>query len=411
MNTKLETIEDCLEIITGLVRTNSFCKFDIDADDKTIVNSIARQVFKGKALTDRQFALMQTKLAVYESQFVDNNYNNFQQAISKLRMPLRQIDRSKYVKIVSHAEMLGPKSVYESFKSNWQWIKIRFPFSKKDILKIDVVATKNRKNYYHEKGSHEHYFKFNESTVFDVCEIFVKKDFEIDKKILEYYEQILEIKHEPGKHIAGLWNNEIKNISSAGLEFIDKTERLHLLDRKRQYGLNYITCDKDATLANHIAHRSKAEICIDPKEHTLDSIVESLLVLERFPILCLLDKDEEYDQLVTLHTAFRNVVENKKQSVLYRKENTRQKDKNFNTYIHDKKLNNWVDKSTKIVYISKSKLPKLLLTVDWKPQCVLALSSTRMMTQLGIYVNDVCDLHICHDESPSYFSMYSRRYV
>jgi hypothetical protein len=401
MNTKLETIEDCLEIITGLVRTHSFCKFDLDQDDKTIVNSIARQVFKGKALTDRQFALMQTKLAVYESQFVDNSYNNFQQAISKLRMPLRQIDRSKYVKIVEGS----PKP-----ESQGKWIKIRFPFSKKDILKIDVVATKNRKKYWHEKGSHEHYFKLDENTVFDVCEIFVKKDFEIDKKILEYYEQILEIKQEPGKHIAGLWNNEIKNISSAGLESIDKTERLHLLDRKRQYGLNYITCDKDATLANYIAHRSKPEICIDPKEHTIDSIVESLLVLQRFPILCLLDKDEEYDQLVTLHTAFRNIVENKKQSVLYRKENTREKDRNFNTYIHNKNLNNWVDNSTKIVYISKSKLPKLLLTVDWKPQCVLAVSSTRMMTQLGIYVNDVCDLHICHDESPSYFSMYSRRY-
>jgi len=409
MNTKLETIEDCLEIITGLVRTHSFCKFDIDADDKTIVNSISRQVFKGKALTDRQFALMQTKLDVYESQFVDNGYNNFRQAISKLRMPLRQIDRSKYVKIVNTAEVYND-TPYPAEKESWQWIKIRFPFSKKDIVKVDAIAHKYRKKYWHEKGSHEHYFKLDENTVFDVCEIFVKKDFEIDKKILEYYEQILEIKQEPGKHIAGLWNNEIKNISSAGLESIDKTERLHLLDRKRQYGLNYITCDKDATLANYIAHRSKAEICIDPKEHTIDNIVESLLVLERFPILCLLDKDEEYDQLVTLHTAFRNIVENTKQSVLYRKENTKEKDKNFNTYIHDKKLNNWVDKSTKIVYISKSKLPKLLLTVDWKPQCVLALSSTRMMTQLGIYVNDVCDLHICHDESPSYFSMYSRRY-
>ena len=398
MNTKLETIEDCLEIITGLVRTHALCKFNIDTNDKTIINSISRQVFKGKALTDRQFALMQIKLSMYESQFVNNGYNNFQQAISSLRMPLRQIDRSKYIKIVEGS----PKP-----ESQGKWIKIRFPFSKKDILKIDSVATKNRKQYWHEKGSHEHYFKLNESTIFDVCEIFVKKDFEIDKKIIEYYKQILEIKQEPGKHISGLWNNQIKNISKTGLNFIDKKERLHLLDRKRQYGLNYITCDKDATLANHIAHRSKTAICIDPKEHTIDSIVESLLVLERFPILCLLDKEEEYNQLVTLHTAFRNIVENKNQSVLYRKENTREKDKNFNEYIHQKKLNNWVDKATKIVYISKSKLPKLLLTVEWKPQCVLALSSTRMMTQLGIYVNDVCDLHIYHDDSPSYFPTYA----
>jgi len=30
-----------------------------------------------------------------------------------------------------------------------------------------------------------------------------------------------------------------------------------------------------------------------------------------------------------------------------------------------------------------------------------------MMTQLGIYVNDVCDLHIYHDDSPSDFPTYA----
>ena len=81
MNTKLETIEDCLEIITGLVRTHALCKFNIDTNDKTIINSISRQVFKGKALTDRQFALMQIKLSMYESQFV----NNFLKGVEELK--------------------------------------------------------------------------------------------------------------------------------------------------------------------------------------------------------------------------------------------------------------------------------------------------------------------------------------
>lgn len=401
MNKNLLTIEDCLEIIAGLTLNY---KIDVDKDDRTIVYSIARQVFKGSALTDRQQALMQVKLLNYKQQFLDLGFTNFEESLQNLRMPLRQIDRSKYVKIVDEADAENAKN----YKG--KWIKIRFPFSKKDIVKVDSIAYKYRKKYWHKKGSHEHYFRLSENAIFDVCEIFAKKDFEIDKQLLKYYDEIKVIKEKPAEYIAGYWNNKIKNMSKAGIEFIgDVNNRLHLLDRKRQYGLSYITCDTSDTLSNKIAHREDSDINIDPKEYSLDEVVDSIIELERFPILCLIDNKSEYDQLVQLHNAFKNVVSNDEQTVLFRTENATQKETSFNNYIHENKLNNWLDNDTKIVYINKYKLPKLLLKNSWKPQCVLSLSSVRMNTNLAVYCYEVCDLLIWHDEAPSMFSRFAKR--
>ena len=91
MSNYLHTIEDCLETIAGL---SCDSRIEIDKSDKTIMYSIARQVYKGSALTDKQYALMKTKLATYKNQFLENKFDNFDIALESLRLPLRKIDRS-----------------------------------------------------------------------------------------------------------------------------------------------------------------------------------------------------------------------------------------------------------------------------------------------------------------------------
>ena len=61
-------------------------------------------------------------------------------------MPLREIDRSKTISIVSTAEAMGA-NVYESFKNDWQWIKVRFPFNKRTIMDLqDKIIFKHNKD-------------------------------------------------------------------------------------------------------------------------------------------------------------------------------------------------------------------------------------------------------------------------
>ena len=90
-----------------------------------------------------------------------------------------------------------------------------------------------------------------------------------------------------------------------------------------------------------------------------------------------------------------------KQTVLFRNQST--DEYNVNDYIKDKKLNNWLDNSTEVVYISKDKLPKLLFKNNWYPQATISISSVRNNYKVQNYIDSICDLIIYNDDSPSIF--------
>ena len=159
-------LEDCLEHLTGL--RESPVKFTIEQTDFTIMNSIARQCFKGVALTDRQSALMQEKLLTYRDQFTNLDWD-FDYAVNQLRQPLRSIDRSKYIKIAGND------------------IVVRFPFNKTDIVYVQEAANKCQE-YHHQKGSHIHSFAYNERNILNLLDRFTKKEFAIDEELLDIYD-------------------------------------------------------------------------------------------------------------------------------------------------------------------------------------------------------------------------------
>jgi len=105
-------------------------------------------------------------------------------------------------------------------------------------------------------------------------------------------------------------------------------------------------------------------------------------------------------------TYYRDIIDPQEQSVLFRLED---KNAGFNQLVKDRKLNNWVDKSTKIVYISKDKLPKLLVSGEWKPQTAFAFSSS-LDRIVNTYIGFNCDLVVWREDSISPFREYSRLY-
>jgi len=103
-------IEDILHYYVDTIGVN-------DAD-RPILNSISKQCKKGIALTDRQYELVKNKMLDQKNLFKDRDIdleNSFEP-----RLPIRQIDRSKYICIVDTAEAYG-NSPYESSKQSWQW--------------------------------------------------------------------------------------------------------------------------------------------------------------------------------------------------------------------------------------------------------------------------------------------------
>ena len=400
----VSNIEDCLEILVGLKLDY---KFEINSSDRNILSSIARQVFRKIPLTDRQFNLVSTKLLSYKDQFDKAGITNFDQALKDLRMPLREIDRSKYISIVSTGDVFGQDKVFDSYKADWHWIKIRFPFSKKDIVQVDEIAFNNRKEYEHTRGSHEHFFRLTENTVYDVIKRFKDKAYKIDAELLELYEEISNIKQTVEEHIPCIKNNILHNVDENIINIInEQTDDLtQVIDRHRRYGIENFDVAPDGSLKNLIAYRQDKSVQIKPSADTIDEVVLSLYNLDRFPLLVLLEEANAENQIHQFYHSVKNLIGNEEQSVLFRQEGQTE----FNRFVKSKKLNNWVDKNTKIVYASTNKLPKVLLTAEWNPIATLTYNSG-MNRQLATLVSDRCDLVIYYDEHMSPFRRFSNLY-
>jgi hypothetical protein len=413
MNTQLTSIEDCLETLAGLKQAP---KFEIIKEDFTIVNSIARQVFKGTPLTDRQFELMKTKLEAYSDQFAAHGYDTFALAVETLRQPLRHIDRSKYIKIVSHNDMLAPNSVYESYKQDWLWIKVRFPFSKKLIVDLQSIPCLPHEHI-HEKGSHEHFFHLTERNAYNVVNTFKDKNFNIEQELLDYYDKVAALSDE-ASYAPSIKNFEFCNvhpnaqsiaIQELGTPCADNIVRYK--DRQKMYGIRYFDSNLGAQLENEsvltqrIVKRTTSKVFVKKSKWSFDNLVSSLFDLDRLPLVILLDENDPYDHLTESYNAFKNLVTPEQVSVQFRL--SAERSNGFNEYIKDQGLNTPVDKDTKIVYTSVDKLNKPLLTSDCKPRAVMLLESRRTSMKLNAWLNEF-DLVIHYDENISQFMRFQR---
>lgn len=411
MKHKAETIEDLLEMLAGM-RTGA--KIDIESSDATIMYSIARQAFKGTPLTDRQFALMQEKLQAYKPQFLLYK-QDFDNAVQTLRQPLRQIDRSKYIKIVDNA-VVYQSVPYERYKESWNWIKVRFPFSKKLIVDLQsIVCPHNEK--LHEKGSHEHFFMLNEKNAYNIVKTFKDKNFEIDQELLDYYEKVSALQET--NHLPCVENMQLKNLHPNGVKSIEQelgklsSDNVVLYkDRSLLYGIHSFdnsfadSLTNYSTLTQKIVNRENANIFIDKKSWTLDNIVQSINDLERYPLVILLDEDMPFDTLVQTHKHFKNIIPAEQISVLFRLESS--KSNGFNEYIKEQELNSPIDNNTKIVYISREKINKPLLKSNCNPRTMLMLQSQRVHTKLSYWSEDF-DLIIHYDDEVSTMMKYTRK--
>lgn len=387
-------IEDCLEYLAGM--RESSATFAIEKTDYTIMNSIATQVLKGTALTDRQFALMQEKLVNYKLQFVEAGVDNFEYVIEQTRQPLRHIDRSKYIKIIDDT------------------IVIRFPFRKTDIMLVNEFSI-SADGYEHKKGSHEHTFAYTESNVLNLLNRFNKKDFIVDDELLEVYEKIKVITSNPTEYLSGITDNQLINIKPSLAPYISNevgelTDNavVQFIDRRFRYGLDYINdlgINAD-TLENKIALRKDSNYQSKPSVETTDTVLSALWKLNRFPLLVILDRLDAESQLYEVANYYRDILDPAEQSVLFRVEDA---EAGFNQLVKDRKLNNWVDNNTKVVYISKDKLPKLLINNKWKPTATFSYSSS-IDKFVNNFVSFNCDLIVYREETMSPMRRYSRYY-
>ncbi len=395
MQKNINTLEDCIEAVTGSVHELSV--IGVSTDDQILL-SLSRQIRRNVALTDRQAVLAIEKVLKFKDEFASHGVTNIDTIVNNTRLPLRSVDRSKSITIDSYKSKIDTA------------IKIRFPFNKKIMSHINEIANKlpnKNTDYYHEKGTHEHYIRLSEPTVEMVVDMFSKKNFFIEPELLDLYEEIQAVKRNPEQYVPGIFKDKIKNMPQLAVDMIendlgkiDHKTRLIYRDRSIRYGISHYDYQIPGhSVAEKIAIRKTPEVLVSPTIE-FSTLIESLVDLKRAPILVLINdmkKDaEKLTETRQFHEEFSKYFPNSEQSVLFRVDNV-PNTYTVNDYIKENSLNNWVGINTKVVYITKSRLPNLLVSGEWKPITSVSMTSDTSNTQVKDFVKHTCDLIVYRD--------------
>ncbi len=396
MNTK--TIEDCLELLVGFQNAEPG-KFTMKKEDYTILTSIGRQTVRGIGLTDRQHALLKTKLVCYNDMY-DHNIHD---SLDNLRIPLRKLDREKSITLqYNNAEELV--------------IAVKFIFNKKLINAIEKAKSGTQGHIYDSKNK-IHYFPFNEQNVFKVIQNFKNSNFDIQPELLTFYEKVEAMSNNEDDYIPGIYSFKLKNLSDKAINFMissigepTKDNLAIYNDRKDQLGLYHFdqqeledSLNALTVLSKKIVTRQEYNVVIPPNVYPIERVLESLLELNRFPLLVILPIESPLEGLVKINKGLNNIIFKQDMSVLFRVDNDKGINREFNEYVKLNKLNNPLDTNTKVVYINSNKFPKPLLKSEWRPNTVLTFGSVRMHAKVSDYVNPL-DLIIHYDTDISPFN-------
>jgi hypothetical protein len=395
-----KTIEDLIEIISGM--TQGKFVFEIQNTDRNLMFSLGKQCLRQIPFTDRQYELAKRKILDYKDQFEANGIDGVEEKMLNLRQPLRSIDRSKTISLVE--------------QNDQTMIAVRFPFAKNMIKYIEILNSIH-KNKGYDKANKTHFITPTEKNIYRLIGNFQKANFEIEESLLEQYRKLLEMKENKNKHVPGVYGLQLKNLHNKAFDYAVSSigepslDNLALYkDRQEILGINYFDEDdlqqsihKLQPLTKKIINRSKQNILVNSLKYTVDNVVESVLELHRFPLLVIIpDNDDSVECLQNVYECFKGIVLDESCSVMFRKDNKNQIDRNFNSFIKQKNLNNSLAKNSKIVYISNNKIPKPLLVSDWKPSAVLMYGSRRTNMKLDSYVSE-CDLVMHYDSDSTPF--------
>ena len=341
---KLITIEDCIEALAG-THEHIVCSKEIESSDKSLIYSLARQTVNGTAYTDRQHELAISKATHYKSilEEVDIDVTT---SVTQLRMPLRSIDRSRWIKLKNIEQ-----SLITFNKPEEQYIAVRFSFQKKLISALENI---NSKPIHYDKINKTHYFEYNERTLHNVVSALTNKGFEIQPELQERYEILEMMNNNKKNYVPGIYSLKLKNLHAKAIDYAistigspDVDNSAMYKDRDQLLGITHFDEDdlnnsirKLTTLSQKIVKRTSSNILINSDEHVFDRVAESILELNRYPLLVVLNDETELENLQKVHQSFRNIFSNDDFCSLYRKENISPGNTEFNEYIKQNKLNN-----------------------------------------------------------------------
>lgn len=397
----ITTLEDIVELLASKTATVHHVR--LDRSDSKILTSIANQTVSGMGLTDRQATMILQKIQKYTQVLTELGVDvELVTATRPLRLPIRQVDRTMAVYFSQAEGLTKPR------------IMIKYVFSKEfaetwAILEDQLTGVTTK-----EKNIKE--IEYSEQNLLQVVQHLAPLSFNISSEVQMVYKKMLEILKNPQKfapyidivnHTVTLINAPVRCADflnskfQAGadnniLEFVSEAKTCGIFLKSPNFIKKLseaVTCD----LTKNILFEPSTRFRLANTKQNIKTLFTAINNINQWPVLVVIDENKDTcNQIKELHGLLSTFLSADEISVFFRMKDRQNKADEFNQYIKDNHLNNYIGANTKCVFISKSRIPKPLLRSDWTPKTAVCFI-THDYGKLGVYLNDFASVYYIND--------------
>lgn len=368
------------QLLLALLGKFQLVKDEIPKRDSIILMSLGRQLSSELFLTKNQAALL-TKILKEQAKPLSKLDTEIDEVVTanQWSSPFRDITITSFRKIT-----LG---------SGLKNFTISFSYNKELFEKMDALIKQLPSAITRHMSSIKYDVVLTEESLFLAINTFIDDNFEIDAKLLEFYEEIVAIKESNQNPFDVYQLPHDHKMRSIVEEHVGKgsSETLFLHDRAMRY--QYVVSDKleAFTLTEKIATRPSRKIFLNDNLVSFNQLIKSLIELKRFPILIIFDGyDSAKDRkIVDLLSAAAETYDLGSQIGIYFRYIRTNDVAQFNQEVGRLNYNQNLTAETQIAGISNNKIPKFMIGNHWKPQAIISFTNAFKANKSYVYCSDV----------------------
>lgn len=386
---KICSIEETIEILANIQVCNT--RIRLDSSDRGLITSIGKQVYNNLPLTLKQLDVIVQKIKKYKIKLELNGVDvNGTLNAMQLRMPLRQIQRQNKISIVSNNDV--------------HCIEVSFAWNTEDFSKEWSKIEKTLTGPLYEP-SYRKITSLTERNLYEIVTALEPLGFEISDELKSSYDKIKTIYENMMQYVPNLdYVNStfvLNNVSDLCKKTIDSdlaisSNILSYINRLKYYGITHVSDSVKELVYNIDCHQySKSlTLCdqtryrIKPSQVSISELSCIVNEIEQWPVIIMVeDSGKVLSHVQSIIDSFSNKLSKSEMTVFFRL-NEHPDALKFSEYVKDNNLNNYIDDKTKLVIISKSRIPKALIKSNWKPNLAI-LTCSHDFGKTSVYLNDI----------------------